>query len=398
LASYLYADSEPFPHSFDFLATLRAFLACGSAVLSAVSELERLENELQAGRQRADEDARAIDVFAQTMSDQIAIAVKKNPKAAAIEIVSRDMERALANAVDASKAARLGTLQAFEVQHEASATGHREAIKKAIDGFFLSADLDVLESKLMLSLGTDGYAASVGCIFPGAIDALFSLGSQRVEAWRRPRKLHDLVGEVQLQIGMKKKFLSRDLTRERIRLDDHFIQAVELEMGAARIALRKKLEGPDVLTLHLGRENGEVYGQIDRADKDVQAVFAAVPEDRGQLERLWATLEESTRHLVLQRSHVTSATMEDVPLYEPRQAVHFVETYVELFAPVVAEIAERSPSTKELSMKIEHDGGRREELYLRRDDIATLVGTLDARKMQVFAPLEIFPEIDVDFD
>jgi hypothetical protein len=395
LASYLYADSEPFPHSFDFLATLRAFLACGSGVLSAVGEIERLENDALGDRKRAEEDARAMDIFAKTLTDQIAIAVKKNPKPTAIEMIARDVERSLMSAVDTAKAARGATLRAFEVQHDASVEGHREAIRRSIDSFFLQADLDVLESKLVLSLAADGYAASVGCVFPGAIDVLFSLGSQRVEAWRRPRRIHDLVGEVQLQVGMKKKFLSRDLTRERLRIDDHFIQAVELEMGAARIVLRKKLEGPDVLTLHLGRENGEVIGQIDR---DGQGAFSAVPEDRGALERLWTTLEESTRDLVLQRVHVDAATMEDMPIYEPQQALHFVETYVELFAPVVAEIAERSPSTKELSLKIEHEGGRREELYLRRDDIATIVGTLDARKMQVFAPLEIFPEIDVDFD
>lgn len=398
MASYLYADSEPFPHSFDFLATLRAFLACGSGVLSAVGEIERLEADAGTDRGRADEDARAMDIFAKTLSDHIAIAIKRNPKPATIEMIARDVERSLMSAVDTAKAARNATLRAFEVQHDASVDGHREAIRRSIDSFFLQADLDVLESKLVLALAADGYAASVGCVFPGAIDVLFSLGSQRVEAWRRPRRIHDLVGEVQLQVGMKKKFLSRDLTRERLRIDDHFIQAVELEMGAARIVLRKKLEGPDVLTLHLGRENGEVIGQIDRADRDVQGAFSAVPEDRGVLERLWMTLEESTRDLVLQRTHVDAATMEDMPIYEPQQALHFVETYVELFAPVVAEIAERSPSSKELSMKIEHEGGRREELYLRRDDIATIVGTLDARKMQVFAPLEIFPEIDVDFD
>jgi len=35
---------------------------------------------------------------------------------------------------------------------------------------------------------------------------------------------------------------------------------------------------------------------------------------------------------------------------------------------------------------------------VRKDDLVELVGALDDRTMQLFAPLDVFPEIEVDMD
>ncbi|WP_205633644.1 hypothetical protein [Labilithrix luteola] len=65
----------------------------------------------------------------------------------------------------------------------------------------------------------------------------------------------------------------------------------------------------------------------------------------------------------------------------------FVVRLVTMFAPTVREIAKRSPNEFELSLKMENDGGRREELYLRKDQLTSKLQPLSSAGRQVFAPL-----------
>ena len=58
-----------------------------------------------------------------------------------------------------------------------------------------------------------------------------------------------------------------------------------------------------------------------------------------------------------------------------------------MFAPTVREIAKRSPNAFELTLKTEAEGGRREELYLRKEALVSTLQPLPAKGREVFAPL-----------
>jgi hypothetical protein len=58
-----------------------------------------------------------------------------------------------------------------------------------------------------------------------------------------------------------------------------------------------------------------------------------------------------------------------------------------MFAPTVREIAKRSPNEFELSLKQENDSGRREEIYLRKEQLVSNLQPLSSVGREVFAPL-----------
>jgi hypothetical protein len=60
---------------------------------------------------------------------------------------------------------------------------------------------------------------------------------------------------------------------------------------------------------------------------------------------------------------------------------------IERFAPYVQDIARRSPSVHELSLKLEKEDGRREELYLRKSELVDELTSLDPRMRARFGPL-----------
>ena len=75
------------------------------------------------------------------------------------------------------------------------------------------------------------------------------------------------------------------------------------------------------------------------------------------------------------------------PVFEGGLVIPFVVRLVTMFAPTVREIAKRSPNEFELSLKQETDGGRREEVYLRKDQLVSKLQPLSSVGREVFAPL-----------
>ena len=73
-------------------------------------------------------------------------------------------------------------------------------------------------------------------------------------------------------------------------------------------------------------------------------------------------------------------------------------------APTVVEISKRSPNPQELSLKHEDDSGRREEIYLRKQDLLSKLEPLDRESRAVFGPFalggrdEPLPAFDVSLE
>jgi hypothetical protein len=53
----------------------------------------------------------------------------------------------------------------------------------------------------------------------------------------------------------------------------------------------------------------------------------------------------------------------------------------------VGEIARRSPNAHELSLKVENDSGRREEIYLRKAQLVSSLSSVTPKERGVFDPL-----------
>ena len=64
-----------------------------------------------------------------------------------------------------------------------------------------------------------------------------------------------------------------------------------------------------------------------------------------------------------------------------------VALVVATIASTVGEVARRSPNEHELSLKVENDSGRREEIYLRKAQLVSSLSSVPPKERGVFAPL-----------
>jgi hypothetical protein len=203
------------------------------------------------------------------------------------------------------------------------------------------------------------------------------------------RKVGDLAKGTSLKVAVKKSFFKGVVTAEPLAIDDYVISQVELAPGRATVCLRKKVTEPDVLVLTLVDAGPSKLATVEHpGNVDAEALSPELDaQDTERLARLVAAVGDSLRGLHGQKERLVELRLDDKDAMGGALVIEIVERFVTLFAPTVAEIARRSPNDAELSLKREHDGGRREEVYLRKADLVDKLQPLWAHGRQVFAPL-----------
>jgi hypothetical protein len=174
------------------------------------------------------------------------------------------------------------------------------------------------------------------------------------------------------------------------------LTAAVLEPTRAEIHLRKRAESSgDSLVLFLERGQNGFGADIDRPAETGEATrFHAVPEDLPKIEELWNRIHEAVAAALDHKEAVESVTIEGQDVFEEDRVLEFVEIFIASYAPVVAEISRRSSSPRELSLKLEHSDGRREEIYLKKDQLAAHLQALEPELRERFARLDIFPKTE----
>jgi hypothetical protein len=224
---------------------------------------------------------------------------------------------------------------------------------------------------------------------PLGITTSFKLSTGPTPAWQAPRKISDFAQGIELQIGVKKSWITRKVQPEVVRLDDFYVSGFELGEDSAQIRLRKKPDLKDALVLRMWRQDTELFADVQRPEDDASEGLASPLDasDRAQVERLSQLLRAAAKEVVSHKERLLTVALDGTDVIEQDLVIAFVERLVHMFAPIVSEISRKSSNALELSLKREHDDGRREEVYLRKQELAKRVEPLSAPARSLFAPL-----------
>lgn len=390
---YLYGDSAPFPLGYNFLATLEGFMA-------AATRIVQLELETQLLAKQRDELAN-VRVRGLESLEQFHTVVMRAIRDTAQKVHHQhalDYARMLAeNATRYIEDHRQATLASNERDARETQTDAERRVaetRACLEGFLKAAELPVLKTKLSLRLTSDGkdarYGGTAAFEHPDGIATAFTLAPQRVASWPSARKLSDFVQGATLKVGREKSWLRGTVTPKNLLLDDWTISQLDASDDALELVLRRRLTEKETLVLHARR--AESGGISATAQHPGAAGAEALPDalgsqDLAELERVWAALDAATRAVLEQREQLLDVSLDGRSVLHHGLAVPLVVRLVTTFAPVVREIAKRSPNEFELTLKTESDDGRREELYLRKDALTKSLQPLPARGRELFAPL-----------
>ncbi len=363
---YLFADSEPFPLEYDFLATLRGFLECGATCLGAVAAIDAQETRVRVERAKAEKYQAALDRFETDAMSGLAAARSASTLSEAITSAADQSVASVRGIVASAKQSVEDELRGVERTARSRIDGQGETIRHALQRFLLKERLEVEDTFFELVLENEGYLVSATCRMPEGLTVQYHLDARRRSEWRKARKISEIVGELELQIGMKKKLFGKQLTPDIVKVGDWSVVAATLGTTRASITLRKRPDSDkDTTILSLRRTAQGVAGDVRKGVERGQERESSIPtavEDAGKLAELWDALDRECLGTLAHRESVGDIRLDGEDVLEGRQVVEFLKRYVDMYKPIVTEIAQRSPSAKELSLKIEHDDGHREEI------------------------------------
>jgi hypothetical protein len=391
---YLYGDSAPFPLQYNFLQTLESFVA-------AAARAARLDGEARAMQDQAAEAAVtrarsvvAVEGFHQQLVRHIQDSVGQATDPQVIEYARQAIDHGT-RFVDEAKRACVAAAEREQAAARMEVDRRRIEIREAVEGFLLVGRLAILESRVTMSLVEGKNEISTVFTHPDGIVTAFTLNVASSPAWQVPRKVSDFATGVELMIGVRKSLFKRTVAAESVHLDEYLLSGFDLSDDAAEIRLRRKLADPrDSFLFKLRRADTEILAEVQRlGEAENESGPPAVDAgDRQQLERLWQLIRAGVADVLPHKSRLVSVTLDGQDLFEHGLAIPLIERLLRLLVPTVNEIARRSPNASELSLKLENDGGKREEIYVKKEDLAAQLDALGPQEKALFSPLGLLRE------
>jgi hypothetical protein len=391
---FLYGDSAPFPLGYNFLATLEVFMTAATRIVQLESdarELTRQSDELAAGRMKGLE---ALDQFHTVVMRAVQDTAQKVQHAHALEYAQKVAQFA-SSYVDEHRRVTIGASERDSMQCRTENDRRVSEQRTQLESFLKVAKLPVLATKVSMRLVPEGKDArprtEMTAIFdnPDGIQTAFNLATSKAAAWALPRKVSDVAQGVDLLVGVDKSWLRGTVTPKQVNVDEWVIFQFDLSDDAFELTIRRKLTEKESLHFQLRRTEAGLSGVVEHPGQpNAEALNGQLAtSDLTALDRVWQALRVACRDVIDHKEQLLTVSLDGTPVFEGGLVIPFVVRLVTMFAPTVREIAKRSPNEFELSLKQETDGGRREEVYLRKDQLVSKLQPLSSIGREVFAPL-----------
>lgn len=388
----LYGDSTLFPLDYNFLNTLEVFMTAATRIVQLELDAREVEKQNEALAEARVRGLDALEQFHNVVMRAVQDTAQKVQNAEALEYAQQIAGFASRYVEDHKRA----TLQSNEQEIAKSRALNEQGIQEQrarLEGLLKVARLPVLATKIVGSLEGEGKDVryTMGAVYdhPNEIQTSFTIESASSSEWSSPRKVSDFASAVALMVGVEKSWLRGTVSPKQVQVDDWIVTEFDLAADVFEVTLKRKLAEKDALTFRILRSESGLSGIVESSGNPaLESVNGALSaSDLEALEQLWTGIDASARRVLDRREQLLFVTLDGQPVFENRRMVPFVERLVEMFAPTVREIAKRSPSEFELSLKMETDGKRREEVYLRKEQLIRELQPLSASGREIFAPL-----------
>lgn len=390
---YLYGDSTPFPLGYNFLTTLEAFMTASTRIVQLDLEGQMLAKQREEIAQNRVKGLEALEQFHNVVMRAVQDTAQKVQHQHALEY-ARTVAEYATHYIEEHRRSTLAANERESLQVRGEVDRRAAEMRAQLEAFLKVARLPVLKTKLSIRLNLDGkdarHTGTAAFEHPDGIATSFTIAPHRTTAWNSPRKVSDFVEGVDLKVGVEKSWLRGTVTAKQLSVDDWTIMQFEMSDEAFELVLRRKLTEKEMLVFHIRRNDaGGISGTVEHPGAPgAEALPGNLGgQDVNQIERIWIALKQSTRDVLEQKEQLLNVSLDGQPVFENGLALPFVIRLVAMFGPTVREIAKRSPNEFELTLKTEAEGGRREELYLRKEALISTLQPLPAKGREVFAPL-----------
>jgi len=370
-APYLFADSVPFSHNFDFISVLGSFVDLAAAVLAEARAIREHEREIARARGELAENVVVLYRLENEVVER-SVNLLFSQSSSAIEQVAVRLDEVARELCGRSRADLQAAFDEEASRLDSQIRQHHAAMASAVRRFFMESDLEASNERFSLILTENGYRVRLRQLVEGNITTRFEIAPEKTY-WSVPRRLSDLIPGIRVAVGVRSKgFLRTDGVETRA-LGDYLIGRIHREGDTMEVNLRRRLEDPDSLRISLVRHANGATGRVALGPN---APFDVPPEHRQPLVALWDALRGVCVADKKARAAVARVNAGTEDLLQGGAAETLVDYLVKAYRPIVAELLDHAAASGELSLKRDLGDGRREEHFVSLSHLFDKVSAL----------------------
>jgi hypothetical protein len=380
---YRYGDGTPFPLEENFIETLTSAVEACTNAFMPLTELDGRRERARAGRQEADRELGRLADLEKTLNGALAPYLVPDRKGGQGQTVAQKIVNTAKDAIRLARTQVEGRVQALEA--EAGAGTAADAVLHALRPFFAHHQLP--NAKWIMSWDVRGADVRADAVMTsGRLTASFLL---QVDAYRAPIRVGDLAESV--IVHMMKKGLLGKAKPAPVDLGRYVMVAFERTGNETVVTLKEKPDRSSQGLRFMVSDNGATWQSISAAGDAETDANPLDFEDVDGIRRLGEGASRALKDLVNHRTLV-DLTLGGQPiarLPEPRVAPMEV---LQQLTPLARTIRERSRVSGELVLKRDVGGGRREELFVPRAQLAQQFAKLPMEYRKPFEDMGVSSE------
>lgn len=395
---YLFGDLTEFPAGENTLDLLRRMIDMSVDILMLDGHIGDGLDAIEADRQFLAQALMGIDDFHQQLQCYIADRTSRLERDDPVAVIAEGTSERVRAFVDDGKARLVRRVEEriHSGQQENSATARR--MFERLGQFYSPTPLPVRSNRLRCVFDGTRFIATTEITDVTGVCCRYTLDAGGVDLFSSPRRGTEIFdGRFDLPVGLRKAWLKREPAVEFLRLDDAVLVEVNDDDGVCQLRLSKKTaHSAEGVLLRLSA-NGQQFSvsRLDANGGDLPVDSELIgPECSSRIVALWEKVRPSILSLYRTPGTISLLTIDGQDIIEARLAPELVRRLVAFLAPTVREIAARSNLPGELCLKIEHTEGRREEIYVSKQELSARISQLTPSQRAIFTPLGIDPTME----
>jgi hypothetical protein len=367
---FLYGDSTPSALETNYIDFLRDALDFSARVLGADERLRGSSARADELRRATEIDVARLESFGDAVSRAVVAAMSAaggadSPVTRCAQSVVRSSSELVSAAIDRVRA----DASAEIAQHVSRAERDQGGALQALGTLLLRHDLPDATTEIRVTLEGARYAARLHVHALDDLVAVVELGIADDHVLSHPVRVDKVVERLEVHAPEISGWLRKEVKLKPQRLDKEYVTSLVVSGTETVIALRSSADGVgpgyDVVV-----RKAPPLTSLTRVGEGAELPsFDLTDEDETRMVAFEEALVAAAVALMDARKSLAEATLGGMPLAEHPAPRAMVERLVEKMAPVVREIARHSLSPNELVLKRLLDNGRREEIFVSRQEL-----------------------------
>jgi hypothetical protein len=387
--TYLYGDSTPSTLEVNFIEFLRdAVEFCVQVLLADQSIVQGQARTRSLDHVAADEIERLQKVSALVSKAFEGVPLGEEDSAAAR--CAAAIVRSASDLVRAETAEVLSALESESKKRGAQEEQERDGCVKALGALLAKHDLPDMTLEVHLALMSGArYGCRARMTTGFGLQAVLDLEIPANHLFDRVVRVDRLTERLEVQAPEMAGWRHKEVKLRAQHLEKHHVAAFSTGTGGGTLKLRVGADGTgpgfDIL---FARDAPRVrLARVDQREGPAEPPFDVEAADAPKLlalhEKLAAAAAELTRH----RKGIVEATMDGELLRTHAKPSLLVERLIATIAPIVEEIGSRSQSPGEFVLRRLLGDGRREEIFLSKEELKLKLEPLLEGNRALFDPL-----------